>query len=36
MNRQVYRICPEVCVTVFIVIVDLHSTGIIGQWDIVV
>ncbi|NWY99765.1 POK19 protein, partial [Loxia curvirostra] len=32
-NRQVYRICPKICVTVFVFIVDLHPTGIIGQWD---
>ncbi|NWX63007.1 POK11 protein, partial [Promerops cafer] len=33
-NRQVYWICPEVYITVFVVIVDLHPTGIIGQLHI--
>lgn len=33
-NRQVHWICPEVCITVFIIIVDSHITGIIGQWNI--
>lgn len=32
-NQQVYQICSEVCITVFVVIVDLHPTGIIGQCD---
>lgn len=32
-NRQVYGMCPMVCVMVFVVIVDLHPMGIIGQWD---
>lgn len=32
MNRPIYQICTEVCITVFIVSIDLHPTGIIGQW----
>lgn len=30
-NRQVHQMFPEVCVTVFILIVNFHPTGIIGQ-----
>lgn len=32
-NRQAYRMCPKVCVVIFIVFVGLHPMGIIGQWD---
>lgn len=32
-NREVHQIRPEVCITAFIVIVNLYSTGIIGQQD---
>lgn len=32
-NRQVHQICPEVCITVFILIVNFHPTGTIGQWN---
>ncbi|NXH92482.1 POK25 protein, partial [Edolisoma coerulescens] len=32
-NRQVHRIYPEICITVFIFIIDFPPTAIIGQWD---
>lgn len=33
IDRQVYRVCPKVCITMFIIIINSHPTGIIGQWD---
>lgn len=32
-NRQVYRVCLETCITVFIFTVEFHPTAITGQWD---
>ncbi|NXX09907.1 POK18 protein, partial [Larus smithsonianus] len=32
-DRQVHRICPEVWITVFILTVNFHPTGVIGQGD---
>lgn len=32
-SRPVYRLCPEVSITIFIIIAYLHLTCIIGQWD---
>lgn len=32
-NRQVHQICLEVCISVFILIVNFHPTGIIEQWN---